>query len=111
MRRGSLPTESPPPNRLSLLDALLLAAAAGCIGAIVLADRLHAVKPALAFWGAACVALVAVNFALRAAFEATALRKRVRDLEEHVVELERQLARTIRGDEPDRRSGADGEGR
>jgi len=89
--------------RLGLFDWALIACAVGCVVAVVFApDRLNLVKAALAFWGAACVALVAVNIALRAASEVPRLRRRIASLEEEITDLQRDVARLVRthgGDE------------
>ncbi len=89
-------TEAPSPFRLTLLDVFLLAAAVGCLIAIVVPDRANQLlKAALAFWGGACIAGVGVNIALRAALEATALRRRMRHLEDQLDDMRRDVARAL----------------
>ncbi len=89
--------EGPTPFRLALLDYVFIAGAIGCVLAIVVADRpLSLMKPALAFWGATCVAGVAINIALRSAHEASALRRRVRRLEDELEDMKRDVARALR---------------
>jgi hypothetical protein len=112
MRPTVPPNEAPSPFRLTLLDVLLLAAAVGCLVAIVVPDRANQLlKAALAFWGGACIAGVGVNIALRAALEATALRRRMRHIEDQVDDLRRDLERALRalGEQPATRPRTPGE--
>ena len=83
------------------MDFALLAFAVGALVAVVFApERLSLIKAALAFWGASCVAMVGINLALRATAEVLALRKRIREIEDELLDLERVLARIVRGEDP-----------
>lgn len=94
------PADRPSVAKLNGLDWLLIAAAVGCVVAIVFAPvHLGLLKAALAFWGAGCVAMVSVNIALRSAYETLALRRRVAYLEQRMRDLEADVARLARKEE------------
>lgn len=100
-----VPEKTPPsPFRLSLLDVLLLGAALGCLVGIVVPERVnHLLKAALAFWGGASLAGLAVNIALRAALESARLRARMRHLEDTLEDLRRDVERLRRARDEEQR--------